>query len=84
MNDSVIVTSSLLNKTEEQQLQIKRCVSPLPESIFQRLKNKSYERFVKPCKAAMFRFFMEQHIEKLIQQYRERNQRATQVLLNFF
>lgn len=28
----------------------------------------------------MFRFFMEQHIEKLIQQYRERNQRAIQVI----
>lgn len=58
----------------------KRCVSPIPASVALRLRNNNYTRFVKPCKAPMFRFFMEQHIEKLIQQYRERNQRAIQVI----
>jgi DNA-binding transcriptional MocR family regulator len=32
----------------------------------------------------MYRFFMEQHTEKIIQQYAERNQRATQVISDYF
>lgn len=60
-----------------------RCVSPLPESVGKRLKSRSYEKFVKPCKAGMFRFFMEQHIERILIQYQERNQRALQVNKNF-
>ncbi|KAH7728783.1 Protein WTS-1 [Aphelenchoides avenae] len=56
-----------------------RCASPLPESVARRLRNNAYERAVKPCRAPMFRFFMEQHTERIIQQYRERNQRAMQL-----
>lgn len=56
-----------------------RCVSPLPESVARRLRNNAHERAVKPCRAPMFRFFMEQHTERIIQQYRERNQRAMQL-----
>uniref|UniRef100_A0A183BNL6 UBA domain-containing protein n=1 Tax=Globodera pallida TaxID=36090 RepID=A0A183BNL6_GLOPA len=59
---------------------INRCVSPLPESVAKKLKNNTYDRAVKPCRAPMFRFFMEQHIEKLIQQYKERNQREMQLI----
>lgn len=56
-----------------------RSISPLPPSVSNRLKMGTYERAVKPCKSGMFRFFMEQHTEKLIQQWQERNQRALQV-----
>ncbi|KAL3108413.1 hypothetical protein niasHT_015335 [Heterodera trifolii] len=59
---------------------INRCVSPLPESVAKKLKNNTYDRAVKPCRAPMFRFFMEQHIEKLTQQYKERNQREMQLI----
>lgn len=56
-----------------------RCVSPLPESVARRIRSSAYEKAVKPCRAPMFRFFMEQHTERIIQQYRERNQRAMQL-----
>ncbi|CEF66693.1 Protein kinase domain and AGC-kinase, C-terminal domain and Serine/threonine-/dual specificity protein kinase, catalytic domain and UBA-like domain and Protein kinase-like domain-containing protein [Strongyloides ratti] len=57
-----------------------RSLSPLPESVNNRLKNNIFESNIRHCKAGMFRFFMEQHIEKLIQQYKERNQRAIQLM----
>uniref|UniRef100_A0A0K0DT17 non-specific serine/threonine protein kinase n=1 Tax=Strongyloides stercoralis TaxID=6248 RepID=A0A0K0DT17_STRER len=57
-----------------------RSLSPLPESVNIRLKNNAFESNIRHCKAGMFRFFMEQHIEKLIQQYKERNQRAIQLM----
>jgi hypothetical protein len=63
----------------EKSKRVVRSVSPLPESVARRLHNKTYEKFVKPCRAPMFRFFMEQHTERLILQYRERNNRAFQL-----
>ncbi|KHN86521.1 Serine/threonine-protein kinase LATS1 [Toxocara canis] len=56
-----------------------RCVSPLPESVARRLRNKTYESSIKPCRPRLFCFFMEQHVERLIQQYKERQQRAQQL-----
>ncbi|CAD5206479.1 unnamed protein product [Bursaphelenchus okinawaensis] len=69
-------STSKLKVTENDR---KRSVSPLPPSVAQKLRNNTYEKMVKGCKAAMFRFFMEQHTEKLIQQWKERNQRALQL-----
>ena len=43
----------------------KRSVSPLSSMVINRLKSNSYERCVRPCEASMYRFYMEQHIEKL-------------------
>uniref|UniRef100_A0AC35UA90 Protein kinase domain-containing protein n=1 Tax=Rhabditophanes sp. KR3021 TaxID=114890 RepID=A0AC35UA90_9BILA len=57
-----------------------RCVSPLPESVATKIRNNTFESSIKPCKPGMFRFFMEQHIERLLQQYQERNQRVFQLL----
>lgn len=56
-----------------------RCISPLPDSILSRLESGPYEHSVKPCKSQMFCFFMEQHVERLIQQYRDRVDRLKQV-----
>ncbi|KAE9550466.1 hypothetical protein FO519_006331 [Halicephalobus sp. NKZ332] len=58
----------------------KRSSSPLPESVNRKLKNSTYERFVKPCKPGMYQFFMEQHIDSVVRQYQDRNQRALQLL----
>ncbi|KAF7639124.1 hypothetical protein Mgra_00001358 [Meloidogyne graminicola] len=63
----------------QQNNQIKRSISPLPESVAKRLKSGTYERGCKPCRPSMFRFFMEQHIEKLTQQFHERRKRARQL-----
>ncbi|VDM57430.1 unnamed protein product [Angiostrongylus costaricensis] len=57
---------------------VNRCTSPLPESISNRLKQQKYEKYVKPCKPRMFCFFMEQHVERLLAQYKERMKRAHQ------
>uniref|UniRef100_A0A914YL70 non-specific serine/threonine protein kinase n=2 Tax=Panagrolaimus superbus TaxID=310955 RepID=A0A914YL70_9BILA len=59
---------------------ITRSSSPLPPSICRKLKTKTYEKFVKPCKPGMYQFFMEQHIDSIIRQYKERNDRALQLL----
>ncbi|KAE9416417.1 hypothetical protein Angca_008188 [Angiostrongylus cantonensis] len=58
---------------------VNRCTSPLPESISNRLKQQKYEKYVKPCKPRMFCFFMEQHVERLLAQYKERMKRAHQL-----
>lgn len=58
---------------------IVRCVSPLPESVARRLCAKTYESIIKPCRPRLFCFFMEQHVERLIQQYKERQLRAQQL-----
>ncbi|KAK5966468.1 Protein kinase domain and AGC-kinase [Trichostrongylus colubriformis] len=58
---------------------VTRCTSPLPESIASRLKQQKYEKYVKPCKPRMFCFFMEQHVERLLAQYKERMKRAHQL-----
>ncbi|KAK6049334.1 hypothetical protein COOONC_13161 [Cooperia oncophora] len=58
---------------------VTRCTSPLPESIATRVKQQKYEKYVKPCKPRMFCFFMEQHVERLLAQYKERMKRAHQV-----
>ncbi|KAI1731567.1 protein kinase domain-containing protein [Ditylenchus destructor] len=76
---SRVTTDEVKTSGLEQHPQKQRCISPLPESISRRTKTNAYEKFVKPCKPGLFRFFMEQHIEKLIQQYRERNQRVMQL-----
>lgn len=63
---------------------IVRCVSPLPESVARRLCAKTYESIIKPCRPRLFCFFMEQHVERLIQQYKERQLRAQQVHCSFY
>ncbi|VDN33293.1 unnamed protein product [Gongylonema pulchrum] len=50
----------------------------MPESILQKLNANTYESVIKPCKPRLFCFYMEQHVERLIQQYQERQQRARQ------
>lgn len=67
------------SRTEPPQNPVTRCTSPLPESITNRLKQQKYEKYVKPCKPRMFCFFMEQHVERLLAQYKERMKRAHQV-----
>lgn len=62
---------------------VTRCISPLPESISRKLRTNTYESVIKPCKPRLFCFYMEQHVERLVQQYKEREQRAVQVLLSF-
>jgi hypothetical protein len=57
-----------------------RSSSPLPASVSRRLKTKTYEKFVKPCKPGMYQFFMEQHIDSVIRQSEDRNHRALQLL----
>lgn len=64
---------------EEEDTSVVRCVSPLPDSIAFRLERGQYEQMVKPCKSQMFCFFMEQHVERLIQQYHDRVDRLMQV-----
>lgn len=58
---------------------VTRCISPLPECVSKRVLSKTYESIIKPCRPRMFCFFMEQHVERLIQQYKERQQRAQQL-----
>uniref|UniRef100_A0A0N5AAX8 non-specific serine/threonine protein kinase n=1 Tax=Syphacia muris TaxID=451379 RepID=A0A0N5AAX8_9BILA len=59
---------------------VRRCVSPLPESISKKLHKNTFESEIKPCRPRLFCFFMEQHVERLIQQYKERQQRAHQLV----
>ncbi|WKX88405.1 hypothetical protein Q1695_008219 [Nippostrongylus brasiliensis] len=67
------------SRVEQPQPTVTRCTSPLPESISYRLKQQKYEKYVKPCKPRMFCFFMEQHVERLLAQYKERMKRAHQL-----
>lgn len=62
--------------------EVTRCISPLPGSILRKLRTNTYESVIKPCKPRLFCFYMEQHVERLIQQYKERQQRARQVIIN--
>nr|CAD2149787.1 unnamed protein product [Meloidogyne enterolobii] len=78
-NNSSSSSSTQFQSFPTQQQQIKRSTSPLPESVAKRLKSGTYERGCKPCRPSMFRFFMEQHIEKLTQQFHERRKRARQL-----
>ncbi|VDN88358.1 unnamed protein product, partial [Brugia pahangi] len=59
--------------------EVTRCISPLPGSILRKLRTNTYESVIKPCKPRLFCFYMEQHVERLIQQYKERQQRARQL-----
>ncbi|KJH52422.1 kinase domain protein [Dictyocaulus viviparus] len=74
-----VSTQNTSSRTESSQPVVNRCTSPLPESISNRLKQQKYERYVKPCKPRMFCFFMEQHVERLQAQYKERMKRAHQL-----
>ncbi|CAD5209301.1 unnamed protein product [Bursaphelenchus xylophilus] len=74
-----MITQTSNIKLVEKESSKKRSVSPLPYSVSTKLRKNCYEKTLKPCKPAMFRFFMEQHTEKLIQQWKERNQRALQL-----
>ncbi|VDM79402.1 unnamed protein product [Strongylus vulgaris] len=67
------------SRNEPSQPPVVRCTSPLPESISNRLKQQKYDKYVKPCKPRMFCFFMEQHVERLLAQYKERMKRAHQL-----
>uniref|UniRef100_A0A8L8Q552 non-specific serine/threonine protein kinase n=1 Tax=Heligmosomoides polygyrus TaxID=6339 RepID=A0A8L8Q552_HELPZ len=66
-------------RSEPAQPAVTRCTSPLPESVLNRLKQQKYEKYVKPCRPRMFCFFMEQHVERLLAQYKERMKRAHQL-----
>ncbi|KAK6008936.1 kinase domain protein [Ostertagia ostertagi] len=67
------------SRGDSSQPAVTRCTSPLPESIASRVKQQKYEKYVKPCKPRMFCFFMEQHVERLLAQYKERMKRAHQL-----
>ncbi|CAL2029313.1 unnamed protein product [Caenorhabditis brenneri] len=55
----------------------KRVSSPIDRALLDPyLKN---SRRVQPCKPNMLRFYMEQHVERLLQQYREREKRMRQL-----
>ncbi|CAI5438559.1 unnamed protein product [Caenorhabditis angaria] len=55
----------------------KRASSPIDRSLLDSyMKNR---RRIQPCKPNMFRFYMEQHVERLLQQYREREKRMRQL-----
>ncbi|CAI2302317.1 unnamed protein product [Caenorhabditis sp. 36 PRJEB53466] len=55
----------------------KRVSSPIDKALLDPyLKNM---RRVQPCKPNMLRFYMEQHVERLLQQYREREKRMRQL-----
>lgn len=59
--------------------QVVRCESPLPDSVAKKVSSGSYETSVKACQPRLFCFFMEQHIERVIQQHNERVMRAQQL-----
>uniref|UniRef100_A0A8R1HMT4 non-specific serine/threonine protein kinase n=1 Tax=Caenorhabditis japonica TaxID=281687 RepID=A0A8R1HMT4_CAEJA len=55
----------------------KRVSSPIDRALLEPyMKN---TRRVQPCKPNMLRFYMEQHVERLLQQYREREKRMRQL-----
>ncbi|GMR54222.1 hypothetical protein PMAYCL1PPCAC_24417 [Pristionchus mayeri] len=57
----------------------RRSLSPLPESVNNRRKNGSHTRTIESYKTRLFRFFMEQHIERLMEQQKDRAKRAEQL-----
>ncbi|KAF8367357.1 wts-1 [Pristionchus pacificus] len=57
----------------------RRSLSPLPEDVKNRIKNNSHTRTIESCKPRLFRFFMEQHIERLLEQQKDRTKRADQL-----
>ncbi|GMT29052.1 hypothetical protein PFISCL1PPCAC_20349, partial [Pristionchus fissidentatus] len=57
----------------------RRSLSPLPEDVRERVKNKTQPRTIESCKPRLFRFFMEQHIERLLEQQKDRAKRADQL-----
>jgi hypothetical protein len=78
---SISTSSSAESATATDQHHVHRCVSPLPESIAERIASADgrFESSIKPCKPRMFCFFMEQHVGRLMQQYKERKERWKQV-----
>uniref|UniRef100_A0A915PU94 non-specific serine/threonine protein kinase n=1 Tax=Setaria digitata TaxID=48799 RepID=A0A915PU94_9BILA len=76
---NVAPTRSISPKTSGESDEVTRCISPLPENILRKLRTNTYESIIKPCKPRLFCFYMEQHVERLIQQYKERQQRARQL-----
>ncbi|KAK0428305.1 hypothetical protein QR680_010720 [Steinernema hermaphroditum] len=80
LQEQVVQTQQQQQQAAEEQSQdVVRCVSPIPDSTIQKVQSADHERTVKPCKSGMLKFFMEQHVERLIQQYKERNLRAKQL-----
>ncbi|VIO95387.1 Uncharacterized protein BM_BM5867 [Brugia malayi] len=73
------VSPNICAKTSGETDEVTRCISPLPGSILRKLRTNTYESVIKPCKPRLFCFYMEQHVERLIQQYKERQQRARQL-----
>ncbi len=58
---------------------VTRSESPLPDSVKRRRNSNTYEPFAKPCTSNGFKFFMEQHVENVIKQHKERQMRYLQV-----
>ncbi|CAD6184833.1 unnamed protein product [Caenorhabditis auriculariae] len=57
----------------------KRSTSPLPLEVRERLQTNKFETSLQSCKPNMFCFYMEQHVERLLQQHREREKRVQQL-----
>ncbi|VDD95117.1 unnamed protein product [Enterobius vermicularis] len=53
---------------------------PSDSSDFVEIHSNTFESEIKPCRPRLFCFFMEQHVERLIQQCKERQQRAHQLV----
>ncbi|KAL3997325.1 Protein kinase domain family protein [Acanthocheilonema viteae] len=73
------VSPNICSRTSGEMDEVTRCMSPLPGNILRKLRTNTYESVIKPCKPRLFCFYMEQHVERLIQQYKERQQRARQL-----
>ncbi|PAV63463.1 hypothetical protein WR25_01424 isoform A [Diploscapter pachys] len=71
--------SSSYHQPVTQKASIRRCSSPLPDTIKTRLDDKKYENCISPIQAPMFKFYMEQHVERLLIQYKERERRHRQL-----
>ncbi|CAJ0568183.1 unnamed protein product, partial [Mesorhabditis spiculigera] len=54
-------------------------LSSLPTSVEKRIRDKTFESAVKPITPHLYRFFMEQHVERVVQAHRERQKRAMQL-----
>lgn len=75
------IQSSLSASTESsaesyEQSPVVRVESPLPPSVYN---SKNLGQCIQKCAPKAFRFFMEQHIENIIKQHRERQSRQNQV-----
>ncbi|CAB3408177.1 unnamed protein product [Caenorhabditis bovis] len=73
------ITFQAMNQYGEnlQRQDVKRCTSPIDKSILEMYSKNT--RRCQACKPNMFRFYMEQHVERLLQQYREREKRMRQL-----